>query len=491
MVAFVWRCPGSTAAEHRRPVFPLLALAAMALVLLGACRDGEPEPQTGATPTAQATTASEAALLAPTPTTVPEQSSATAPPAATDAVPQPGEAVAVHLSAGHAGETELVVRTEQGVALERFRFAGARQLVAEPGGSHALVGATSWAVYDAQTGDLGPLPLPGRVVTPEPGRTLRGEAALFATESGTALLVHLPTRTVTDLTEFDVPAEEVTLSGDGTLALVGGTTVLDVALGEPVAIPGTAERLSLASDGSAVVVTRPASSVGATAEAPPTTTTVEVITPTGEVLLSDDVAGLEVAVALPGARALVRGEESFVLALDGRSQALDLPSGLDGTVEPVSAGTVLALTRDGGWHMIDLAGAAPVALPSTSGLRPHGGSDAGWWFAGPDANPRYVTAAGEVVDPGLPAAAGLRSLSADGALATAATENQAWVVTATGMLLDTDGDIVDAVVSPDGRAVVLVELRDDLPQVLLGSVVDDRVASAPLQQGSQPAWLAR
>jgi hypothetical protein len=139
------------------------------------------------------------------------------PPAAAGAV------ILIHLQGPttDVAATDLVVRTDDGQELDRFRLPGATAVHAGQGGRHALVQADGdrWARYDATTGVLSLLSFAG--AAPSTAPAVVGATAWWADPAG-PWLARLDTGVTTSLDDQVGEGATITATIDGSHLLVDG-----------------------------------------------------------------------------------------------------------------------------------------------------------------------------------------------------------------------------------------------------------------------------
>lgn len=282
--------------------------------------------------------------------------------------------------------TTVVLRTEQGQEVDRFRLPGARAIHAEPGGRWALVQTSNdqWALLDAATTGLRLVSFPAEAPNTVP--RIRGPVAIWD-RGETQWLLRLDGGQPQDLTEmFGQPVELLEVTTDGAYAMVQRqeTYLLNTISGEIRRLDPAAQH-TLGPDGTvASVIERqaepgpqaPPSPAGSTAgPTPEPTPAQEWILSTHAAERSDDpdvtvLPGPGLPVVLPGGDVAVLGDPAVLVAADGT--LAPLPAVTDIQASPVVAadGTTVIAATGKGLAVVDTAGRTVEMVAESLGFVP-------------------------------------------------------------------------------------------------------------------------
>lgn len=304
----------------RSPRRPLLALlAAVLAIALAACTPGADAPLVDDTEVVvvQDAGADRDPPAIPTPADPPTGGGV--PPSTEGGAgrPERGPVVLVHLEGPTTDleATDLVVRTERGEEIDRFRVAGAIEVHAASGGRHALIRTSDgrWARYDAVRSGLSLLTFDGPAPAGPP--RVAGPTAWWG-DPERPWVVRLDTGRTTSLADLvDITSPTIQATADGAHLLVRATRdhLVTTADGTVRTLPGQTT-VTLAADGSGLASTAPGVAGS--------DVYVEALDGGGRRLVGT-VSGEGHPVLLPDGRVLVLGPDSSLIGTDG-SQA-DLP----------------------------------------------------------------------------------------------------------------------------------------------------------------------
>ncbi|MGI9018061.1 MAG: hypothetical protein ACR2HR_13310 [Euzebya sp.] len=380
--------------------------------------------------------------------------------------------------------TDVVLRTERGLELDRFRLPGAIGLFAEPGGRWALIRTLDgqWAKLDGVAGTLSLVSFAEDAPTTPP--RLQGPIAYW-TDSETPWLLRLDGGDPTDLRGLvggEVQVDTVSADGQYVLLRGDGTFLLDTISLESRR-PDPDSRLTLGVDGTvATVFARDGTAVLTVERADG-----------GDRRDLAELAALGLPVPLPDGRVLVIGGTSTVVSADGsRTDLPDIPSpagtpvvlGLGGTVVlPVAAGLAVINTNTSTVDVIaDSQGFTLAAEPLAS-----------WGWAAsddPDAPGLIVINGGDgtatrlLVD--VPTGP-VTSMSTDGFRVVVASGEGVLAVSADGIVLPpAPGAVISAVMHPTDPLAAATVVDGALSTLQVGELGGPVIEIAG---GRNPAWL--
>lgn len=505
-------------AEQRRGRAPVVVLLLLMLLAAACSDDGGPDPTSSASAPAPGEVPdlprvtegpAQAASVAANPTPVPAQP-----------LPRPGDHVLVHLQGPPTAieATDLVVRTEDGREIERFRLPQAVRVWAATGARQALVSMLQggWARFDATTMALtlfsfdGAAPLPNATANHVVGPTV------IFDEGPSRWLLRLDSGLTVDLAAElgeDVTVLEIGEDGEHALLQGGDVQLLTTATGDVRELPGAAAH-ALGGDGIL--------SLGLPGAGGLRTLTTESVDGSGRRILAE-VAGAVRPVALPGERVLLVGDESGIVEPDG-SVTQVLGSGTIGLPVVVAAdGSAVLATGGSGLVWVSLTpdprptptatvattaspAASPTAVPATVTARPlpdtanhmivaEGGQSVFWASTTDPQQPGVVR-----IDPATGAVTHLererptiavQSVTSDGSAITVGLGGDGPPV----MLYRADGSstpLLDGVsgasvlLHPGGEIAALSQGEGTTRSLLVGRI-DGRVVE--VDDGRMPVWL--
>jgi hypothetical protein len=465
----------------------------LALPTLAACSGADPDAGDLAAP--GGVDASDAAGAPQPVPTIPEVAGAPsdapmpAPPTDPPAPrPRPGQHVLAALEGPLTDReaTDVVLRTERGVELDRFRLAGARDLVAAPGGRWALVptGGGGWALLDGRDARLTLLTFVGDppVGTPR----IRGALAWWDDPEAPWLLrlddgVARPMREVHDQPGVAV----VGVSADGSRVLLRGSTtvVADTATGE-VRDTVQTDRIAMGPDGSVAAVTSRDGQVLLVVQQPGAD-------PRELAILAD----LGTPVPLADGRVAVLGATSAVADLSGAVTALPPVAGITGAPLASTDGRIVLVPTGQGLVVVDVTAGTVEPVTGTAGFTPVDHPTAGWlWALGEDGSGAVVvevaTGTATRLQEGIPAGP-VSSITADGGVLAIGGDGdgrQAVVVRADGTAgpAVADADMAEVALHPGGSGAATAVVRDGVGTLLVGDV---QAPSTTIDTGRSPVWL--
>ncbi|WP_370326649.1 hypothetical protein [Euzebya sp.] len=453
------------------------------LLLLAACTGPEDAVVTATEGAAGAEPAPEIPRAeAPTPV-------APASPGAPAPLPRPGAHVLVDregpVTATDA--TDVVLRTERGVELDRFRLPGAIAVHAEPGGRWALVETlgSDWALFDATTTSLRLLSFAGDAPRSDP--VVVGPLAWWNAEGG-AWLVRMDGGEPLGLADrLGEDAEVVSATADGGHVLVAADDlhVIDTATGDDRRLAPD-RRWGFGAHG----------------------VLADVMVDADRILLSvEEVDGSDrrerallaqpgTPIPLPDGRVLVAGSPSVLVATDGTVTELPAIDVQGATTVVGAGGQVVLVAHEEGWQVVDVAAGTVEPVEPTAGARPvhHPLPD---WIWGVPAD----QAGGVVV---LDAVSGeartllahtpveeISHVASDGAAVVVRTgDGMPAVLRADGTTapLDDVAGLQDVVLHPDGDAAALAVDGDGGHPLLVGPLDGSDRVEVPT--GRSPVWVA-
>ncbi len=382
---------------------------------------------------------------------------------------------------------DVVVRTERGVELDRYRLAGAIEVHAEPGGRWALVDGLEgkWAVLDGVSGTLTLLPFQGQAPQGAPG--IQGPVAWW-NDRERPWLSRLDGSDPIDLAERlgeAVQVQSVTADGSHALATGSRTYIIDTVSGDSRAIEQTSF-VSLAPDGRVLAVTPGAGSA---------------------LLTVEDVDGggrRELALlARPGhpipladGRVLVAGQSSAIVGDDGTQTAVPPILGVESAPIVSSGGRVVVVPTAEGLTLVDLAEGTVSVIADTVGHTPPMGG--GRWLWSVSADPSapgalVIDTETATVVPLLPdtPTSEIGSVTLDGSLAAVLTGpggSDAVILGVDGGTQPVVGDarVVDVALHPLGTFSAAALVVDTTRLLLVREGPDQE---AQIDTGRSPVWL--
>ncbi len=417
------------------------------------------------------------------------------------APPAPGDTVLVHLEGplGNREATDVVVRTEDGEEVERFRLPGAVGMWAAPGASHALIRTLpdGFARYDAVSGQLSLISFgmddpPSPSVAPGDG--IHGPTVLWEPDDLTTML-RLDSGTVTPMEDLVAPGSSVVASSRS-----GSVVLLDVPNGFAVLQTRTAEVRPL--DAVAVALSESGLTVASVGPPPDRQVVVEAVDGS-----TRRVVGTLEQPALPhpleDGRVLLLGQAPGVMGVDGTVTPLEPSVPLTTPIRSsADASTAIAVSGDA-LAVVDLIAGTATVIPDSTGYEPLLlGPASVLWATGVDG----TVTGGLVVDPATRgvtrvlddlAVQGVDSSSADGRAITVSvttdngTTSRLVLADGTSMPLLDGADRAAGVVHPSGREVAVAVLTGDDRRLVIG-LVDDGAMSpiAEVPTGRNPVWLS-
>ena len=475
-----------------------------ALFLLAACT-GDPEPSPSAS--------DEAADSGPG---APEVPIATEPapqglptPANPDPVdmldemepPAPGNTVLVHLEGplGNREATDVVVRTEEGEEVDRFRLPGAVGMWAAPGASEALIRTLpdGFARYDAVSGQLALVsfgmddpPSPSVV----PGDGIHGPTVLWEPDDLTTML-RLDSGTVTPMEDLVAPGSSVVASSRS-----GSVVLLDLPNGFAVLQTRTAEVRPL--DAVAVALSESGLTVASVGPPPDRQVVVEAVDGSTRRVVGT-VEQPAVPHPLEDGRVLLLGQAPGIMGVDGTITPLEPSAPLMTPIRVSADGTTALAVSGDGLAIVDLTTGTATPVPDSTGYEPMRlGPGSVLWATGTDG----TVPGGLVVDPAtrnitrfladLPVRS-VDSLSADGRTITVTVATD---IGASSMLVRADGSsmpLLDGAdrstgsVHPGGEEIAVAVLTGDDRRLVVGLVADGVMSPiAEVPTGRDPVWLS-
>jgi hypothetical protein len=420
--------------------------------------------------------------------------------------PRQGPTVLLHLDAPLADRdaSDVVVRTEAGLVVERFRLPGATAIHAVDGGRWALVATASgqWARYDAQAGTLSLLTFTTAPPTGAP--TLDGSVALWADPAApwaVDLAVGTPVSLVGQL-DVETALLDATPSGSHLLVRAGRDHVVDLHAGSARTLPGQTS-VTMSADGTMLGSIAPgATGLDVHVERIDGSgrRLVGVVESTDAVAVAPDDDGT-VAVPLPGDRILVLGVRSGVMEASGELLEMSPVPGVRQVVVTADSSRVLAAT-DGGLVLVDTAGRTVTPIANTAGYvlvppgSPPSATSTSWGWSTASDQPGAVgvsLADGASIEllQDSPTA-GITSVSDDGRTALAQTGAGVRYLDVDGSVEDLQqvGGRVDAVaLHPTGGLLAAERISATAQEVVIrraDQLDDDATAGFA---GHSPVWL--
>ncbi|CAN5470118.1 hypothetical protein BH23ACT9_BH23ACT9_01670 [soil metagenome] len=468
---------------RRRPV--AVALVTLILLLV-ACTDGG--DGTSATGPLDAETASPQAPSIPRPEVPQDQGDEDEDQAAPAPQIRVGEAVLVHLEGPvtSADATDVVIRTEQGLEVDRFRLPGAVEVHGGNVGSWALIvtAAGQWARYSASTGQLSLLTFDGDppVGAPE----LQGRVALWD-DPQRPWLLRLDTGRATSLRQqVGEGGAEIGATSDGSHVLVRSERdhLISTEDGGVRALP-VQSTVALAPD--AIVSTAPGVE-GADVY-------LEALDGSGRRIVGT-VPAIGAPVVLADGRVLVLGSSSAVVGTDGTVTELPAAPGATAPVLAADGVRVLAASPDR-LYLADPDAGTVTPVPDSAGHVVHrAGPQTVFWTHSSDSGSPGVF----VVDPSTAQVTRLLEDQATGEI-TAMSADGLHVVLRIGeggdaaALVGADGEVrvlregaesVRAALHPDGVTVGLGVLDSFARSLLIGPADGPEVE---IPTGRSPVWV--
>lgn len=484
-----------TASGRRGPARRLgvLMWCGLLALVLTACTDA-PSPAPAADPGATEAVPEIPQVDESADVTRPGPDGRSTPAASPSARPAPGEHVLVDLEGPITDRdaTDVVLRTPQGMEVDRFRLPAAVDVHSQTDGRWALIETSDgrWGLLDAHGPSLSVVPFDAARPTGDP--VIFGSLAWWD-DPDDPWLLRLDSGEVRRLGDLvDEPASAVAVATDGEQVLLDGarTAVLDTGSWRVTPTVQT-DRLAMADDGTVATVTTQDGQVILAVQAPGTDGRDLAILP-----------GVGTPVPLPDGRVAVLGDSSVLVTPEGTASALP-PVVVEGRAVASGDGrAVLAATAEG-LVLVDTEAGSVTSAPGTAGLEPVDRPWGRWmWALSGSDQPGVAVVDVETgqthvaLDDVVTAALTSTGVAGEAAVvSTGESGSDAVLVLADGTAtpLQSEGDVIRAVLSPDGATIAVAVVREGGRAVLVDRV-DELLAgatgsTATIETGRQPAWL--